>query len=65
MNEGSPNKLTKERIYSEIERIRSEVQADSKLRMRTQKEIFELLQEALSCLEEKDSRVRSIEPLLR
>jgi hypothetical protein len=37
MNEGSPNKLTKERIYSEIERIRSEVQADSKLRMRTQK----------------------------
>lgn len=55
MGEANSEKLTKEKIYGEIEEIRSQVQADSKLRMRAQIEIFDLLDEALSCLEKDGS----------
>lgn len=50
------DRLTKERLLSEIEKMRSEIQKDSRIRMPTQKEIFELLGEALEYMEE-DSEI--------
>jgi len=55
LTEEIPDKLTRGKLYSDIERIRSEMQDDRKLRMHAQLEVFDLLEEALNYLEEKDT----------
>ena len=48
-------KLTKEALLCEIEKVRSEMQSDDRLHMRAQKDIFEFLEEALEHLGEEES----------
>lgn len=55
MAQKSPENLTKEELYGEIEEIRSEVKGMSKFRTRTQEDIFKLLEEALDCVEKEAS----------
>ncbi|MHC4183104.1 MAG: hypothetical protein ACYSR0_07130 [Planctomycetota bacterium] len=54
MTNGNPGNLTKEEVYGKIEHKCSEVQADTKLRMRAQKDILKLLEEARVFLAEED-----------